>query len=94
MGLLGVFGVIALRGMIKSNQANPMENATGEAGATPEGAAGGLGGLAEEDSDLAESLKDRFNKSDGPNLRNELSELVESNLDSAADVLKAWIGER
>ena len=85
MGVLGLVGVVVLRGMMKS--------------ASPGEAAGPIEEEPEEVQSkeppppgVISQLRERFNTS-GPSLREELQSLVQEDPDAAATVLKNWIGE-
>jgi flagellar M-ring protein FliF len=88
---LGLFSLVFLRGMLKPGPAAPPSLAGADAPPAPQLAATG----SDEDADEEEAhpaRKRRFRTS-GPNLRDELTEMVKEDPDAAANVLKAWIGD-
>lgn len=96
MLMVGVFGLVMLRGMIKSNAPDPVQapDAEEEQESSAEGALATVGGIGDEDDEDApeNKLMKRFGTS-GRSLKSELSELVEKDIDAAANVLKSWIGD-
>lgn len=95
MGFLGLIGLVFLRGMIKSTGTSSPpgvgdslggDGDTGDRGATS-------AEEAEEESELANSLRERFRGAEGPNLREELADMVREDPDAAATVLSVWIGD-
>jgi flagellar M-ring protein FliF len=109
MGLIAIVGLVFLRGMVKSSQANAPSlggqlgadsgPAGGAADSTPssagQSAAGSRTAGAEDpdEDELTRSLRDRYTQSGGPSLREELTGLVRDDPDSAAAVLGLWIGD-
>lgn len=97
LGLFGLaaFGVIFLRGMVRAAQAAVPPSSSAE-----NGLAAGASSLDSDDSAaspevteaVANSLKRKFQGS-GRGLREELTELVREDPDSAANVLKLWISD-
>lgn len=92
MAIMGLVGLVILRGMVRSAQpeagaAAPLTLNISEPSGEPDAD-------DEEDEDEEEqlSLKDRFQQT-GPNLRDELTEMVKEDPDAAATVLSAWIGD-
>lgn len=102
LGLFGLacFGVVFLRGMIRSSQAQSPTPAAGRESHSQHGeVAAAIGGEShgeetspEEAADAVNSLKQKF-KGGGRSLREELAELVRDNPDAAANVLKMWISD-
>lgn len=94
MAVFGIVGLVFLRGMIKSAQDSSgssfADSALGEAGVG--GGHSPSGDADDEDSELANSLRERFRSKSGPNLREELTDMVREDPDAAATVLSAWIG--
>ncbi|HJN07160.1 MAG TPA: hypothetical protein QF564_00595 [Pirellulaceae bacterium] len=86
-----MFSVFFLRGMVQSP--NPAPSRAAEKGTRePPLARDGLDDEELEKTDIVNSLKSKFQNS-GRSLRDELSELVHEDPDSAASVLANWIGE-
>jgi flagellar M-ring protein FliF len=91
MILVGLFSLMMLRSMLKSSAPAPTPAPAAEATATPAAAAA----TNDETSDEPQTVKmprRKFNSS-GPNLRDELREIVKEDPDAAATVLRAWIGD-
>ncbi len=89
MILFGVFSLLMLRSMVQSsaepapgNEPTPQLQTESASGAVSE----------EDDFEDEEEYRLRF-ESTGPNLRSELTRLVKDDPESAANVLKNWIGE-
>lgn len=94
--LMGIVGLVMLRGMVKANTPDPSNDEHDEA-AKAEGSDGVAGGAAEGEDPLdpdnpENQLMKRFGTSDR-SLKEELTELVEKDIDAAANVLKTWIGD-
>jgi flagellar M-ring protein FliF len=85
MVALACAGLLFVRSMVR--QAPPP---TSPAAANPLSPPGGAAGADEEDDEDLPPIR-RFQ--DGPNLREELAELVQEDPDAAATVLRNWIGE-
>ena len=86
---LAMVSMLFLRGMLNSAPPEPASS--------PEAATPGLKIAKTDDHDTdarheAESAKRRF-RTTGPNLRAELTDLVKEDPDTAANILKSWIGE-
>ncbi|MGE0757555.1 MAG: hypothetical protein AB7F89_05345 [Pirellulaceae bacterium] len=93
---LAAFGVVFLRGMIRSSQAAAQAHreANGDAPANLS-IASDSGDEDEEDhspESVANSLKRRFQNS-GRSLKDELTDLVREDPDAAANILKLWISD-
>jgi flagellar M-ring protein FliF len=89
MLLLGGFGLVLLRGLVKAPAAPPRTTAPESATEQP---------VATNDSDEDEAadtlnMPQRRFTTKGPTLRDELREMVKEDPDAAATVLKAWIGD-
>lgn len=84
---LGGFGLIMLRGMVRS-AAPPAPAADSESDA----AAKKVGEDGEELDEMGRP-KRRFEAGSAPSLKDELSELIEDDPDAAVSVLKQWIGD-
>jgi flagellar M-ring protein FliF len=89
MILVGLASLLMLRSMVRSSAGQP----------TPAPAAQAAGDAArtdeeedEADTELAATVKRRF-QTTGPNLRVELQELVKEDPDTAANILRSWIGD-
>lgn len=89
MLLMGAFGLMLLRGMVKAPAAPPP--AAANENEHPEPASESDAEDGEEDENL-KMPKRRFTAK-GPTLRDELREIVKEDPDAAATVLKAWIGD-
>lgn len=98
LGLFGlaVFGVIFLRGMIRSAQRPlvPEPGKSREAPVSHVGIADTPDKAADEDDNesVASTLRRRFQAS-GRSLRDELTDLVKEDPDAAANILKLWISD-
>lgn len=93
MFMLGLVGVVMLRGMVKS--ATKQQELEDEADAEElaiDAAMEATQAASEEDVKAANKLKRRFGTTD-KSLREELTELVEDDVDAAANVLRSWIGD-
>ncbi len=89
LGLFGLagFGLLVLRSTVRAGTAQP----TSLGGERDEPVAGTIGqGEAEAESDAP--LKKKRRISGGPSLRDELAELVRDDPDTAANILRGWIG--
>ena len=87
---LGAFSLIMLRGMIRSLPSGGSDGAAG--GATSDSPK--LGVVRPDDDDEEESSPERMlhRSMGGPNLRDELAEMVRDDPDAAAKVISSWIG--
>jgi len=99
LAMLGValFGVVFLRGMIRSAQDSTMSAAETKNEASRRNAELNQGDEGDENEDdesvgINNSLRGRF-QSSGRSLRDELTELVREDPDGAASVLQNWITE-
>jgi flagellar M-ring protein FliF len=95
MAVFGLVGLIMMRGMVKAAQDNT-PSAPGAAGmelSSPGDAK--VSPADEENDDETEDslLKARFRENSGPNLRDELADMVREDPDAAATVLSSWIGD-
>jgi flagellar M-ring protein FliF len=90
MFLVGFVGLLMLRGMLKSGA--PPEPVPAQAAHAP---ASSSGEAEEDDADKPEQILQMRRKlsSQGPNLREELRQLVKDDPDAAANVLRGWIGD-
>lgn len=90
---LGLFSLVVLRSMAKSMPAVAPRPFANEALAAA-GAAVGASGPQEAEKKVESPAERRLRRSavGGPSLRDELSELVTEDPDSAADILRTWIG--
>ena len=89
MFLLGIFGVVTLRRMVRSGPATA--SAAADVPATELGVASD-----EPQDDEPETVEARLNQNEfgtGPNLRQELTELVKEDPDAAANILRNWLGD-
>ncbi|MCH7727710.1 MAG: hypothetical protein IH991_14695, partial [Planctomycetes bacterium] len=87
--LLGIFGVVTLRRMVRSGP--------GTASVAADAPATELGVASDEpQDDEPETVEARLNQNEfgtGPNLRQELTELVKEDPDAAANILRNWLGD-
>ena len=90
MMLLGLAGLFVLRGMVKAS-ATPSQDSPAALAAGDDPASSVVGGAGDKEEESAKP-KRKFS-SDGPNIKEELSELIQDDPDTAANVLKQWIGE-
>jgi flagellar M-ring protein FliF len=90
MMLLGLVGLFVLRGMVKAS-ATPSQDSPAALAAVDDPASSVVGGAVNKEEESAKP-KRKFS-SDGPNIKEELSELIQDDPDTAANVLKQWIGE-
>jgi len=92
LGMLGVcmVAVMMVRSMVRSGTAAPSAEPAGEEVA-PQLSVVAEGGEPPEEEPQERILKRRFSMT-GPNLRNELSEMVAEDPDAAAAILRNWIG--
>ena len=90
MMLLGLVGLFVLRGMVKAS-ATPSQDTLAALAAGDDPASSVVGGADNKEEESAKP-KRKFS-SDGPNIKEELSELIQDDPDTAANVLKQWIGE-
>ena len=90
MLVLGLVGLFVLRGMVKAS-ATPSQDSPAALAAGDEPASSVAGGAGDKEEESAKP-KRKFS-SDGPNIKEELSELIQDDPDTAANVLKQWIGE-
>ena len=90
MMVLGLVGLFVLRGMVKAS-ATPSGDSPDALAADENPALSVVGGAGDEAEESAKP-KRKFS-SDGPNIKEELSELIQDDPDTAANVLKQWIGE-
>ena len=90
MMLLGLVGLFVLRGMVKAS-ATPSQDSPAALAAVDDPASSVVGGAGNKEEESAKP-KRKFS-SDGPNIKEELSELIQDDPDTAANVLKQWIGE-
>ena len=89
---LGLMSLVMLRSMVRSPiGVSPAQAAASDSHGSPR--------LTiheppndEDETEPARALKKRFTSS-GPDLRNELQEIVKENPDAAASILRAWIGD-
>ena len=89
MFLLGIFGVVTLRRMVRAGP--------GTAPVAADAPATELGVASDESQDdEPEAAEARLNQNEfgtGPNLRQELTELVKEDPDAAANILRNWLGD-
>ncbi len=90
MMVLGLVGLFVLRGMVKAS-ASPSRDSPAALAADGDPASSVVGGAGDKEEESAKA-KRKF-ASDGPNIKEELSELIQDDPDTAANVLKQWIGE-
>jgi flagellar M-ring protein FliF len=90
MILLGFAGLVVMRGMVKSTS-SPQGDAPEQAASEEEHQLRVAAGT--EESEAAPAKTKRRFSTDGPNIKDELSELIQDDPDTAANVLKQWIGE-
>lgn len=90
MIFLGFAGLLMLRGMVKSSYA-PQGGAPAQDEEEDEPSLRVAAGTEDGEGGAAKT-KRRFS-TDGPNIKDELSELIQDDPDTAANVLKQWIGE-
>ncbi len=88
---VGLFSLLMLRSMLRSTAGSPAP-APSAAAASAEGASSVADAVDEDEADAAATVKRRF-QTTGPNLRLELQELVKEDPDTAANILRSWIGD-
>ena len=76
--------------MVKAS-ATPSQDSPAALAAVDDPASSVVGGAGNKEEESAKP-KRKFS-SDGPNIKEELSELIQDDPDTAANVLKQWIGE-
>jgi flagellar M-ring protein FliF len=81
-----------LRSMLKSSAPAPSPAPASEAETTAAAAAAAASEEAAEEPQTVKLPRRKFS-STGPNLRDELREIVKEDPDAAATVLRAWIGD-
>jgi len=91
MVVVGLFSLLMLRSMLRSTAGNPAPAPAAQAVAESHSTAAKTEEAAEEAA-AAQPPKRRF-QSTGPNLRMELQELVKEDPDTAANILRSWIGD-
>jgi flagellar M-ring protein FliF len=89
---LGTFCLMMLRSMVRSTKTAPTPSPTSAVHAPQLHAASAADDPSEEAEEPSAVLKRRFSSS-GPDLKAELRELVKENPDTAANILRAWIGD-
>ena len=91
MTCVAMFSLLMLRSMVRSTPAAPTpEAAEFDAAATPDLAIANFD-TPSEAGEAASSLKNKRQSMSGPNLRDELSDIVKEDPDAAANILKSWI---
>ena len=92
---MGLFGLVTFRGMLSAMPTPPEPRAEHEEHSGPRLAAG----TTEEESHSegeagdAPARRRRRTEEGGPNLRDELVEIVKEDPDAAAKILRSWIGD-
>ena len=92
MLFVGIGSLLFLRGMVRATPSQPTQSAAQEA--TAEAAALKIADVGEDENDEPSSSKPRRRfRISGPNLREELADLVKEDPDTAANILRNWIGD-
>lgn len=90
---LGLLSLLMMRSMVRSTAASPAPaSAAAPAGSPAQAHAGSHEPTAEDEPEPVRILKARFTTS-GPDLKTELQDIVKENPDTAAAILRSWIGE-
>ena len=93
LGMTGVamFSLLMLRSMVRSSPTAPSpDSAELDADATPDLAIANFDDQP-TDGEVTSSLRSKRRRLGGPNLRDELSDIVKEDPDAAANILKSWI---
>jgi flagellar M-ring protein FliF len=92
LGLVGLFGLVMLRSMIRSAPAGPANETPGAAAALrAEPAEETTDATAESDQEPPPRVLQGSFGDSAPNMKEELAEMVRGNPDAAAAILKNWI---
>jgi flagellar M-ring protein FliF len=90
---LGLLSLLMMRSMVRSTAGAPVPiSAAVPAGSPAQAHVGVHEPATEEDPEPVRTLRARFSTT-GPDLKTELHEIVKENPDSAAAILRSWIGE-
>ena len=91
MTCVAMFSLLMLRSMVRSTPTSPSPDAAEfDSASTPDLAIANFEEPAEE-GEATSSLKNKRRTMSGPNLRDELSDIVKEDPDAAANILKSWI---
>jgi len=90
MVAVGLFSLLMLRSMLRSTAGSPAPVPAAQAAAESSGSSQSED--AADETDAGAAVKRRF-QTTGPNLRMELQELVKEDPDTAANILRSWIGD-